>query len=295
MLDSPFRGTEALAAGLLTRDQLYGPRFCRVFPDVYVVAGATWDLATRARAAFLLVRDRGGVLAGHSAALLLGADCARGEVPAEVLVPRFVRRYPGLRVRYETVTESELAVVDGCVVTTPERTAWDLARWSSLVEGVVAVDALARRGAFGPAELLARRAKQPGARGSGRLGRVVALADPRAESPMESRLRVGLVRAGLSTPEVQYEVRDEHDFVLARVDLAYPMVKLAIEYDGEVHFSRQARERDLRRDGRLAGYGWLTLRLVADDVTSSMRQTVERVRDLLALRRHGGNPPPNSS
>jgi very-short-patch-repair endonuclease len=101
---------------------------------------------------------------------------------------------------------------------------------------------------------------------------------------MESRLRVGLVRAGLPRPEVQYEVRDEHGYPLARADLAYPAAKLAIEYDGEVHFSRQARERDLRRDGRLAGYGWLTLRLVADDVVYTMRQTALRVRELLALR-----------
>lgn len=284
MLDRPFRGTEALAVGLLTRDQLYGSRYQRIFPDVYAPADATLDLNTRSRAAFLLVRDRGGTLAGYSAALLLGADCARGEVQAEVLVPRFLRRRPGLRIRYETVTPADLAVVDGCTVTTPVRTAWDLARWCPLVEAVVAVDALARLGAFNPAELLAVRAKRSGAKGCRRLDRVVALANPCAESPMESRLRVGLVQAGLVPPEVQYEVRDEHDFTLARVDLAYPAAKLAIEYDGEVHFSRHARERDLRRDGRLAGYGWLTLRLVADDVIFTMRQTADQVGDLLALR-----------
>jgi Protein of unknown function (DUF559) len=284
VLDRPFRGTEALAAGLLTSRQLRGPRYQRVFPDVYMQAGATLDLAARSRAAYLLVRDRGGALAGYSAALLLGADCARGEVPAEVLVPRFVRRYPGLRVRYETLIPCDLIEIDGCAATTPLRTAWDLARWRPLVEAVVAVDALARRCAFDPAELLAMRAERPGAKGCRRLDRVVALADPRAESPMESRLRVGLVRAGLPPPQVQYEVCDEYGFTLARVDLAYPGAKLAIEYDGEVHFSRRARERDLRRDGRLAGRGWLTLRLVADDVIFTMRQTADQVRDLLTLR-----------
>jgi hypothetical protein len=125
----------------------------------------------------------------------VGADCARGEVQAEVLVPRFLRRYPGLRIRYETVTPADLALVDGCTVTTPPRTAWDLARWSPLVEAVVAVDALARRCVFAPAELPAMRAVRPGAKGCRGLDRVVALADPRAESPMESRLQVGLVRA----------------------------------------------------------------------------------------------------
>lgn len=76
MLDGPFRGIEALANGLLTRDQLYGRRFRRLFPDVYLAPGRPLDLGVRARAAYLLVRDRSGALAGYSAAHLLGADCA---------------------------------------------------------------------------------------------------------------------------------------------------------------------------------------------------------------------------
>ncbi|MBO0876556.1 MAG: hypothetical protein J2P19_24535 [Pseudonocardia sp.] len=152
-----------------------------------------------------------------------------------MLVPHFVRRHPGLKVRYETLVPSDVTRADGCAVTTPRRTAWDLARWCPLVEGVVAVDALARRGAFDVADLLAMRVERPGAKRCRRLDRVVVLADPRAESPMESRPRVGLVREGLPPPEVQYEVRDEYGFPLARVDLAYPAAKLAIEYDGGVH------------------------------------------------------------
>jgi len=59
---------------------------------------------------------------------------------------------------------------------------------------------------------------------------------------MESRLRVGLVRAGLPAPLVQFVITDEYDFPLARVDLAYPAAKLAIEYDGAHHFdARRAR------------------------------------------------------
>jgi len=85
-LGAPFRGTEAVAAGLLTRARLYGPRYRRVYPDVYLPADRPLDLATRSRAAFLLVRDRGGVLAGYSAAALHGADCAPGDAPAEVLL-----------------------------------------------------------------------------------------------------------------------------------------------------------------------------------------------------------------
>ena len=34
----PFRGSAAVAAGLVTPNVLRGPRFRRVFPDVYVAA-----------------------------------------------------------------------------------------------------------------------------------------------------------------------------------------------------------------------------------------------------------------
>jgi hypothetical protein len=51
----------------------------------------------RSRAAYLLVRDRGGAIAGCSAAALLGADCAPRGAPAEVVLPGAARRHPGQR------------------------------------------------------------------------------------------------------------------------------------------------------------------------------------------------------
>jgi len=285
----PFRGSEAMAAGAITRGQLRGPRFRRVFPDVYAPAGLADDLTTRSLAAYLLVREQSGVLAGYSAAILLGVECAPRVAPAEVLVARNTREHPGLSVHYGTPSAAEVTECDGCRLTTAERTAWDLTRRLPLVEAVVALDALARRGAFIPAALLARRAANPGAKHSRRLTEIVELADPRAESPMETRLRVGLLRAGLPRPEVQHKIEDEHGFVLARVDLAYPTAKLAIEYDGDTHFDRRRGESDRQRDAELAGHGWLMLRLGPDDVGAA--QTYRRIDDLLAQRspaRRGG-------
>lgn len=283
MLSGPFRGTEALSRGLLTRDQLYGRRFRRLFPDVYAPAGLKFDLAARSLAAYLLVRDRDGVLAGYSAAQLLGADCAPRNAPAEVLVPVSVKRQPGLRVVYGPAADAELAVVGGCRVTSPRRTAWDLARRLPLVEAVVAVDSLARVGGFAPEVLHDLRAVHPGAKGCRKLAEVVPLADPHAESPPETRLRVALVRAGLPRPEVQYRVEDEYGFVLARLDLAYPSVKLAIEYDGVGHLDPRRTLGDRERDAMLAGYGWYTRRVGADDL-DALPQTVQRIRNLLELR-----------
>lgn len=170
----------------------------------------------------------------------------------------------------------DLTVVHGLLVTTPERTAWDLGRRLPLVDAVVAVDALAGAGGFHPAELLARRLVEPGARGCRRLDRVVALADPRAESPPETRLRVGLVLGGLPQPEVQYEVLDEYGFHLARADLAYEEARLAIEYDGVGHFSRIRHEHDRERDALPASHGWLTVRLFQENL-KGMPQTVGKI------------------
>lgn len=93
-LEGPFRGSAAVAAGLVTRDRLYGPRFQRLFPDVYAPAAAEPDLLLRSRAAGVYVGGR-GVLVGYSAAELLGASCASANAPAEVTVPDGCRGGPG--------------------------------------------------------------------------------------------------------------------------------------------------------------------------------------------------------
>jgi cytosine/adenosine deaminase-related metal-dependent hydrolase len=112
----------------VTRNELAGPRFRRLLPDVYAPAGPSGDLAFRSAAAYLLVGDRGGLLAGYSAALLLGADRAPAHAPAEVLVTRKYRRHPGLVVRYGCVDPGEVVEVAECRVTPAARTASDLAR-----------------------------------------------------------------------------------------------------------------------------------------------------------------------
>jgi hypothetical protein len=73
-----FRGSLAVAAGLTTWGRLRGPRFRRLFPDVYSPADdQPPDLRLRSLGAFRLIEGR-GVLAGYSAAVLLDAV---GRVP----------------------------------------------------------------------------------------------------------------------------------------------------------------------------------------------------------------------
>jgi very-short-patch-repair endonuclease len=269
----------AVAGGQVTKAMLRGPRFIRLFPDVYVSAAAEVDHRLLSSAAFELVAGGGGVLAGLSAATVLGADVAARNAPAEVLVAAHIRPHPRLKVRRGVAIGADRWTVRGVAVTSPLRTAWDLGRGPDLVDAVVAVDALAARGGFAPHDLLRRRDTSAPVRGCRRLDRVVALADPRAESPMESRLRLLLVTAGLPAPAVQHELVTERGLV-ARFDLAYPEVKLALEYDGRGHVDDIDRRRDIRT-GRL---GWFTARFTASDIARPTA-TADAVRALLAQRR----------
>lgn len=241
-LDGPFRGSSAVAAGALTAGVLRGPRFRRLYPDIYVPARQKLDLTVWSVAAYLLVAGR-GVLAGWSAAELLRASCAPPGAPATVLMaPGQQRaRCRGLVVRRGQVRRDETTWRVGCGMTDPVRTAFDLARWApTLVEKVVAVDA------------------------------------------METRIRLALVLAGLPAPAVQHRVVGfgrSH-----RLDLAYPDVLLAIEYDGAEHREADRARQDLEREAVLTRLGWTVLRFDARTVLGDPARVAATVRAELARR-----------
>ncbi|MGQ0572683.1 MAG: endonuclease domain-containing protein [Pseudonocardia sp.] len=262
-LAGPFRGSAAVAAGLVTKGVLRGSRFRRLYPDVYVPAGSDVDLALRGRAGYLLAAGHGAV-GGYAAAELLDASCGPAEAPVEIVVGnRHQRRgVPGVVVRRHELTPDDLTTVGGVTVTTPVRTAFDLARWAATrTEKVVAVDALSNRHGFGRDEVMEVKYRNLGAHGSRCLPHVLRLADPRAQSPMESRVRMALHDGGLPAPAVQHPVPVGHRHYY--LDLAYPQVLLAIEYDGELHRSQRRAHRDLLREAALVALGWTVLRFDA--------------------------------
>jgi very-short-patch-repair endonuclease len=209
-----------------------------------------------------------GVLAGYSAAELLQAACAPREAPAEVIVSgEHVRGQPGLVVHRDRLAPDEIRQTPtGLALTTPVRTAYDLARWCTLTEAVVAVDALAGRFGFTMADVFDVRGRYPRARGRKQVLQATELAEPLAESPMETRLRLVLVLRGLPRPTVQHPVADHRARTIACLDLAYPTARIGIEYDGEDHWSREGVTRDARRYTRLVDLGWRMYRFTAADV-----------------------------
>lgn len=57
------------------------------------------------------------------------------------------------------------------------------------------------------------------------------------DSSQESRCRIALIRNGLPCPKVNWKVRLNNGKI-ALLDMAYPDIKVAIEYDGKITFKR---------------------------------------------------------
>jgi hypothetical protein len=280
----PFRGSGAVQRGLLTERVLRGHRYRRLFHDIYLAAGAPADLTARSHAASLLASGL-GVLSGYSAAELLGARCAPAEANAELTVPGGdLREQPGLTVHRDLLVDDEITDAAGLLVTTALRTAWDLARWLPTVEAVVAMDALARIGRFTPGAVLQIHGRYSRARWRRRVPGVIDLSDPRAESPMETRSRLVLVLRGLPRPELQYPVFDQFGGFIARLDMAYPQLKLAMEYDGRGHLAAWQQESDARRLNLLGAAGWSVLRFTAPDVLRTPDAMAAQVREAILRR-----------
>ncbi|WP_431880452.1 DUF559 domain-containing protein [Micromonospora chalcea] len=283
----PFRGSRAVSEGLLTWTMLRGQAWIRLLPDVYVHRdGYRADDHRMWCEAVALRLLPGAVLAGRSAAWLFGAYVLPRDAPVTVLLPTAarLRPHPRLRLVRSPLPERDRTLVGGLPVTTPLRTAFDLGRQGSLAEALVAVEALLRRRAVKLPALRAYAAARPGWPGAPLLREVLALAEPLSESPMETRLRLLLLDAGLGPLTAQHEVRAGGRFV-ARVDLAWPALRLAVEYDGDHHRERAHFRRDVARLNALRAAGWLVLRFTADDVLRRPDATVALVRQALAERR----------
>ncbi|MGA0567175.1 endonuclease domain-containing protein [Rathayibacter sp. KR2-224] len=83
-----------------------------------------------------------------------------------------------------------------------------------------------------------------------------------ASSRPETWTRLTLVAAGLPEPELDHDVFDSHGTFLACVDMAYPALRVAIEYEGDHHRSDPAQwAKDVDRIDRLAERGWRVIRV----------------------------------
>lgn len=182
--------------------------------------------------------------------------------------------------RRETLGVGETQLCDGLVVTTPERTAFDIGRRGAVRSAVVRLDALARATGFKVDDALRVAKAHPRSPGLRRLEAALDLVDPGAQSPRESYLRLLLIDAGLPRPQTQIPVLGVDGLPVAYLDLGWQERLVAVEYDGDQHRTdRRQYVKDIKRVEMLERQGWIVVRVVAEDRPAGI---VRRVRAALA-------------
>lgn len=174
----------------------------------------------------------------------------------------------------------------GIPVTTPARTAFDLAGVVTAARLERDVDDLIHRGVCTTRQLhqvffaLARRGRRGTVAMRERLEAMGEDYIPPA-TELERRGRRLIEEAGL--PKPRYEVHLGDAEWIGRVDLLWDLQRVIVELDSErFHGSALARRADRERDNRLMAAGWRVLRITWHDLTERPDQVVRWIRGALA-------------
>jgi hypothetical protein len=187
--------------------------------------------------------------------------------------------------------EDEIQISTGMPVTTTARTALDLACRYPVGKAVAAIDALARATDLKVADVETLVDRYRGRRGIRRARIALSLVDPGAESPRETWLRLLLIRAGFPAPQTQIPVYDEYCQLVAVLDMGWEHLKLAVEYDGDHHWTnRRQFNKDVRRVEALTDLGWIGVRVTAEDTEGGVIARVSAAWNRRTCS-EGGTPP----
>jgi len=255
LASGPFARRSALAH--VTDRTLAGPAYQSVLRGAHAEAGRPITHGERIRAA-QAVLPAGAVLAGRSALWAWGVEMAGEAEAVEVVLPpaERVRQRSLVTIRGDVLARREVTASPWGPVTTPARTAFDLGRRGGLRESVPMLDALARATGVTADDVAPVIRAHRRARYISRLPAALELMDGRAESVRESLLRLLVLEAGFPRPVLQYEIRDHAGRFVARVDLAWPDRRIALEYDGAHHDDVEQIVRDRQRLNALQLCGW---------------------------------------
>jgi AbiEi antitoxin C-terminal domain len=199
-----FSRAEARAAGIPVRT-LLGPRYHKVFYDLYVDSSVHITPAVRARAA-LRACGESSYASHFTAAELWGASVPQ-QPETHVSVRAGTRSVRcGIRAHLASA-QCQVTTFRGVRVSTPEQTFLDLAPLLQLLDLVALGDSLVRKRRTTPEQLVAT-AKSFRGRGARLARRAAALVRHGVDSPMESRTRLLLVLAGLPEPVVNFTIRN---------------------------------------------------------------------------------------
>jgi very-short-patch-repair endonuclease len=261
-------------------------RWERVLPGVFRVTGApnSWRQALMASCLWLPE-----AVASHGAAAVLWDFDGFREDVIEISTTspaKAPRSWVSVH-RVSRLDPVDIVRVGPIPTTSPTRTIVDLCGVLDRDRAENAIDDALRRGLTTVPRLrwALRRLGRRGRPGT-RLARQLLLERMAGyvplESPLERRLLRLLAGARLPSPSVQHEVR-RRGRLIARVDLAYPDARLAIEADGyRYHAGKAMWQRDLSRRNALLSCGWNILHVTWDDVHLRPEKVVEDIRRLIS-------------
>ncbi len=287
----PFRiekasGGKRLLPDGVTEWDLRSPRYRRLFPGVFVAASVPVSPRVLAQGAVLMAGPT-AVISHHTAARLWG-----GIVPDDghthLTVTRRRHQVRGLKT-HRAKPGQRARTLDGLRLTTPDQTFLDLAAGLTLVDLVVLGDSLVRAGRATPAGLVGAGATY---RGSNRrvAARAAGMVRPGVDSPMESRLRMLIVLAGLPQPVINHKIHWPDGRVRFRFDLSYPEHRLVIEYDGRQHAESDAQwDWDIDRREWMDTHGWRVVIVRSKDLYGTPARTLSRI---MSSMRDMGMPVP---
>jgi very-short-patch-repair endonuclease len=257
---------------LVDADLLDGvPRLSRIWAAALSIGpSAVAVLATAAE-----LHGIAGLRRNDNVHLSLPGSQARNRRPTE----------PAVRLHQFVLKPNDTTTVEGLRVTTPARTIADLLLRVRRYTAVSLLDSALHRRVLLPEELGLVRAMLEGRRGAPQARPWLGEADARAESPLETRVRLRAADGGVPPDELQYRVRDQDGNVVAIADMAWTWARVVGEADGaEAHDNPVAVFRDRKRQNDIVRAGFTPLRFTWEDtlkvdyIPSVVRAAIARSR-----------------
>jgi hypothetical protein len=269
-------GTEAIASGAATRGQLRW-NYTAIHPNVYVAKNLQRSIWTNTYAAWLWTR-RTGIITGRAAASLHGVQWIDQSIPIE-LIANHRRQSAGIVIRQERIEDDEVQAYGSLRVTTPARTALDLARRLPRDEAVILIDALAGATGLKMDEVDELLERYHGARGIRQARVALPLMDGGTRSPAETRLRLMFRDAGMPKPRTSILLDDGRDVAVLGMGWDSHKVGVSFQEPGERDHYQLVQE--IQRQDVVQRLGWMEIRVAA---LNQPRSIFHRVRDALRRR-----------
>lgn len=248
-------------------------QYVRITTGLWVDRRAPNSLVTRSVALTRLYPC--AVLCGWSALALHGFQPESGSLP-ELNTGKASHMREGVIFRRSGLHDSVIMDLQGVRVTTPEWSAYDIARNLPLRQATAALEGLTREGL--DLDRLHRGVENSRGRwGSTKARRALSLMDLKSQSHMETHVRIDLALAGFKHFDAQVEV-PELGYVL---DLAHRWLKVGVEYDGRHHRNVQQEAKDSIRLSRLRAAGWIIIRVDYATILHRREQYLAKVRSAL--------------